>query len=102
VSSRALHVRFEDRPPDSHGTYMLSIATGGGLMVYSSALATRVYRHFEVDYKVDTRALMTMISRSAASGVDQQRLLTQRMIRQVSFFLYRSLLSLTSRSPFAL
>jgi len=45
----ALHLRFEDRPPDSNASYLLNAATGGGLMVYSSPLATRIYRHLQVD-----------------------------------------------------
>ena len=44
----ALHVRFEDRPPDSDASYLLQVATGGGRMVYSSPLANRVYRHLQV------------------------------------------------------
>ena len=36
----------------------------------------------QVDYKVDTRAVVELISRSAASNVEQHRLLTQRMIQE--------------------
>ena len=44
----ALHLRFEDRPSKSNASYLLDVASSGGLMVYSSALATRVYRHLQV------------------------------------------------------
>lgn len=77
-----LHMRFEDRPACSKASYLLDVAASGGLIVYSSALATRVYRHLQVDYEVDTRALIELVSRSAASNVEQHRLLTQRMIQQ--------------------
>ena len=86
----------------STGAYLLEVATGGGTMVYSSALVRcslylligtkvqiltplvrRIYRHLEWDLKVNMSAALKYMSRSTAASVEQQRLMTQRAIRQV-------------------
>ncbi len=78
-----LRIHVEDGPADGHSSYVLSASTAPSTIVYSQPLGLRLARFMGFWKQVDSVALTSLISRSAASTMDQQRVASQQQFRRV-------------------
>ncbi len=76
-------IHGEDGPADGHSSYVLVASTAPSTIIYSQPLGARLGRFMGFWRQVDSVALTSLISRSAASTMDQHRVASQQQFRRV-------------------